>query len=93
MEKQTPVTKINAGAVSCALWENEISTNGHTAKVLRATVDRRFKAEDGTWRSSSSFSRNEIPLAIFCLTKAFEAIIKMAGNSSQEDGNGSRDVS
>ncbi len=91
MEKQKPVTKISAGSVTCALWENEISTNGHTAKILKATVERRYKDKDGEWKSSSSFSRNEIPLAIYCLQRAFESIIKMAGNAPQENGNGSRD--
>ena len=31
---------------------------------------------DGEWKSSGSFSRNEIPLAIYCLQKAFEHMIE-----------------
>jgi hypothetical protein len=34
---------------------------------LKATLERRFKDASGTWKSSNSFSRNEIPLAIHCL--------------------------
>jgi len=41
---------------------------------MKATIDRRYKDKDGTWKSSGSFSRNEIPLAVFCLLKAFAAM-------------------
>jgi len=69
-----PVKKFGAGSVSCALWENEATVNGKKASILKATIDRRYKDKDGTWKSSGSFSRNEIPLAVFCLLKAFAAM-------------------
>ena len=70
-----PVKKFRAGQVACALWENEIVVQGSTKKVLKASVERRYTDKSGAWKSSGSFSRNEIPLAIYCLQKAFEAII------------------
>ena len=54
--------------------------------VLKATVQRRYKDKDGNWKSSSSFSRNEIPLAIYCLQKAFEKIIE---TQIEDSDNGS----
>lgn len=38
---------------------------------------------DGHWRNSQSFSRNDIPLVIFALQKAFEAMIE--AHSGQDD--------
>jgi hypothetical protein len=70
-----PVKKFNAGSVSCALWENEATVDGRKANLLKDTVERRYKDRDGTWKSSGSFSRNEIPLAVFCLLKAFAAMV------------------
>jgi hypothetical protein len=58
--------------------------NGKKVTMLKATVERRFKDKDGQWKSSNSFSRNEIPLAIYCLQKSFEHII-----GSQQDEEGS----
>ena len=81
-KEKGPVVKIRAGTVSAALWENEIVANGRTIKVLKATVQRRYKNKSGTWQSSGSFSRNEIPLAIHCLQKAFEKIISLQVNDS-----------
>jgi hypothetical protein len=55
--------------------------------VLKASVSRRYKDRDGNWKSSQSFSRNEIPLAIYCLRKAFEKIIEK--ETAQGSSNGS----
>ena len=71
-----PVWKTKAGSVSGALWENTISVNGRDVVALKATVQRRYRDKDGTWKSSGSFSRNEIPLAIYCLQKCFEHMIE-----------------
>ena len=71
-----PVAKFRAGGISCALWENEISTqNGLKREVLKATIERRYKDKNGEWKSANSFGRNEMPLAIFCLARAFDKII------------------
>ena len=88
MTGQTPIAKFRAGQVSSALWENEIEVKGKTVTILKATVQRRYKDREGNWQSSGSFSRNEIPLAIYCLQKSFEKIIEKqqeaSGNSSNE---------
>ena len=70
-----PLKKFSAGSVSSAIWENEAIVAGKSASILKATVERRYKDKDGTWKSSGSFSRNEIPLAVFCLLKAFAAMV------------------
>ena len=87
MSQQTPVDKYRAGQVAAAIWRNEIQANGRTATIYKATVERRYKAADGTWKSSGSFSRNEIPLAVHCLQKAFERIIELQ-NEAPANGNG-----
>ncbi|MFC1765389.1 hypothetical protein ACFL6U_25375 [Planctomycetota bacterium] len=77
-----PIWKYKAGQVSGALWENEIAVNGKVMTVLKASVQRRFKDKDGQWKSSASFNRNEIPMAIHCLQKCFERIIELQQNES-----------
>jgi len=70
-----PIARFRAGQISCALWENEVQVNGTSKTMLEASVSRRYKDRDGEWKSSQSFSRNEIFLAIHCLNKAAEKII------------------
>jgi hypothetical protein len=87
MGTQQPLAKFRAGSVSCAVWENEATVNGRQVEILKATVERRFKDAKGDWKSSNSFSRNEIPLAIYCLEKAFEAIVGERNTKSNGNGN------
>lgn len=83
MASSKPYRKFSAGTVSCALWQNEATVNGRNVTMLKATVERRYKDGDGEWKSSNSFSRNEIPLAIYCLQKAFDEIVS---KGSSDDG-------
>ncbi len=85
MVGQTPIGKFKAGQVSSAVWKNEIQVKGAPVTVLKATVQRRYKDKDGNWQSSGSLSRNEIPLAIYCLQKAFEKIIE---TQHEDSGSG-----
>ena len=84
--QQMPVAKFRAGQVSSAVWRNEIQVKGKAITVLKATVQRRYKDKEGNWQSSGSLSRNEIPLAIYCLQKAFEKIIETQHEDSS-NGN------
>jgi len=72
--------------ISAATWEKQLSVKGRIAEVMKATVQRRYKDnKTDTWKSSASFSRDEIPLAIYCLQKCFEKIIET--QSEQSSGN------
>lgn len=85
MAHKAPVQKYRAGPITVALWDNEIVANGRPIRVLKATVERRYKDNtDGTWKSSGSFARNELPLAIWCLQKAFGHMIE-EGNTRSDD--------
>ena len=65
-----------------------MNINGKTVTVFKATVQRRYKDKtSGEWKSSGSFGRNEIPLAIFCLQKALEEIIAMQNQASENAGS------
>jgi hypothetical protein len=71
-----PIAKFRAGQVSCALWENQATIDGRIVTVLKATIERRYRDAGGSWKSSNSFGRNEIPLAVHCLQKAFDHIVE-----------------
>lgn len=80
-----PMKKWNAGQVSCALWNNEIKVDGRSVSMLKASVERRYKDKDDKWKSSTSFSRNEIPLAIHVLNQAFAAMIEQRDQDEQPE--------
>ena len=85
METQKPVARFRAGPIACAIWENQIVVEGKPQVVLKASVSRRYKDRYGAWKSSQSLSRNEIPLAIHTLQKAFEAMLERGQEHEEGD--------
>ncbi len=84
MANNKPKEKISAGLVSCALWENDVTTrDGRTVTVLKATIERRYKDAAGGWKSSNSFGRNEVAQAIYCLTKAYAAMVEKTSEDEE----------
>src|SRR4030042_4663676 len=81
-----PVEKCRAGSIACALWANDIRVGNVTKTVLKCTVERRFKDSDGTWKSTGSYGRNEIPLVVHCLQQAFAYMIDDSAKRSEEGG-------
>jgi hypothetical protein len=79
MATQQPIERFRAGPVSCALWRNEVTVKGERKSIVKASVSRRYRDRNDEWQTSQSFSRNEIPLAIYCLQKAFGSMIENAG--------------
>ena len=79
-----PVKKFRVGQVNCALRENELTVNGSTVTKLSATLERRYKGRDGSWKSSGSFGRNDIPLVIWCLQKAFDSMLDERALNGEE---------
>ena len=71
-----PLKKFRAGQITCALWENEAKVNGRTVRMLKATVERRYKDKNGEWQNTSSFGRNDIPLVKYCLDRAFAHMVE-----------------
>ncbi len=68
-----PVKKIQVGAVSAALWRNNVTLrSGQEIESLSVTLDRRYKDKNGEWRSTTSLQANDVPKAVLALAKAFD---------------------
>lgn len=85
MAQTKPVAKFRAGAISSAIWTNDIRVGNVTKTALKCTVERRYKDASGEWKSTGSYGRNDIPLVMHVLSQAFAYIIDDS-NSRNEDG-------
>ncbi|MDX2198773.1 MAG: hypothetical protein SF069_07360 [Phycisphaerae bacterium] len=65
-KKQKPAHTIKLGRVKAAIWANQSEKGGTRYNV---TLTRLYKEGD-TWKDSSSFGRDELPLAIKVLDLA-----------------------
>lgn len=88
MVAQQPIERIRAGSVSCGIWSNPVTVDGKQRTILKASISRRYRDSNNEWRSSQSLSRNEIPLAIYCLQTAFEWMISKTRDDDELSGTG-----
>ena len=58
-EKQRPTHEIRMGAVKASIWENASNSGG---SFLTASFHTLYRDQDGNWRSSSSFGRDDLLL-------------------------------
>jgi len=73
MSKEQPVKKFKVGGIQVAVWENRIpNKEGHEDLLQSVTIERRYKDEQGNWRSATSFRTADLPKLLFALTKAYE---------------------
>lgn len=84
MAQTKPVAKFRAGAISSAIWTNDIRVGNVTKTVLKCTVERRYKDASGEWKSTGSYGRNEIPLVMHVLSQAFAYIINDDNNRNDD---------
>ncbi|MBT4820311.1 MAG: hypothetical protein HOJ57_28600 [Lentisphaerae bacterium] len=79
-----PVTKFVAGGVSAALWRNTLKLrNGQEIETLSASLERRYKDQNGDWKSSGSFGSNDIPKAMLVLSKAYDYMVSKGSDDGQ----------
>jgi hypothetical protein len=85
MDAKKPMAQFRAGLVSSAVWKNQIDSGGQSRTILKASLVRRYMDESGAWQSTHSFSRNDIPLAIHVLQKAFETMLQTPAEEAPAD--------
>lgn len=86
MTGNTPIKRISAGQITAALWENEVKINGQPTTVLKVSVQKAYKDKTGTWKTSASFNKTEIPLVQFVLQKAWETMLGERTVSATDSG-------
>jgi hypothetical protein len=73
MLKDQPIKKFKIGGIQVAVWANRIPNKEGGNDVLHSvTIERRYKDEQGNWRSATSFRTGDLPKLMFALTKAYE---------------------
>jgi hypothetical protein len=72
-EKNPPIKKFKAGAISAAVWENQAQNNkGEVISFKSISFDRNYKDANGEWQKTNSLRTSDIPKAVLVLSKAYE---------------------
>ena len=80
-QKNRPVHEVRMGRIKAAIWENE-TQNGMRHNV---TISRLYK--DGeSWKDSTSFGRDDLPLVEKVAAQAHAWIFAHGGDAAGNDG-------
>ena len=80
--KARPVHEVRLGRIKAAIWEND-TQNGARHNV---TVSRIYKDGD-TWKDSSSFGRDDLPLVAKVADQAHSWIFGQGSGSGNEQSS------
>ena len=79
-----PEKRFKAGSCEAAVFENEIKHNGDTLRVKKVAIQKRYKAQDDTWKSTYSLDVNDIPKIMLALSKAYEYLVVREDSLNEE---------
>lgn len=70
-----PEIKFSTGAISAAVWKNQVVKDGKISEFRSISLQRRYTDKDGTWKSTNSMRVNDLPRAALVLNKAYEHLV------------------
>lgn len=74
-----PVESFRLSGISLGIFENESTHDGQTQKYLKANIDKRYRDnKSGEWRSTSSFSLDDLLRLRAVIDKAVDYMINHA---------------
>ncbi len=69
-----PERVIRIGPISGSVFVNEIETEGGTRSIRAVKFERRYKDSEGEWKSTSTFTLADLPVAIAVLSRALQYV-------------------
>ena len=84
-EKQKSNKKFKAGAVTAAVWANEMNDRqGNKFSVYTVVFERSYKDRDGNWKSTNSLRVNDIPKVKLVAQEDYKYLVR---KNNEDNGN------
>jgi hypothetical protein len=87
MSSKKPIHEVRLGRIKAAIWENE-TQNGSRHNV---TFTRLYRDDNGNWKDSGSFGRDDLPLLAKVADMAHTWIFMQKQEDSKDNGSKERD--
>lgn len=75
-----PVKIFRIRGISASIFANPVKTNGKDSIFYKVSIQRTYK-EDDEFRTTNSFSRDDLPLVWLLTQKAWEFVLTEEANS------------
>lgn len=85
-EKNMPLFKESMrGLITVTVWENKIQReDGSSFTARTASLNRRYKDQNGEWKSTSTLRESDIPKAILAMQRAYEKLTVYNTEATEE---------
>ena len=69
-----PEKTFRAVNVEAAVWLNETEKDGKKIRNFSVTIQKSYKDDDGNWKTTKTFFRDDLPKLRLVIDKAYEFI-------------------
>src|SRR5258708_7875133 len=83
-ENNRPVKVYRFRSVSASVFENNAKTDGRDRTFHKVSLQRSYRDGDG-WKTTTSFGRDELPIAKLLLEQAWQYILEIEASRNRED--------
>lgn len=78
-----PVKAFRLRGLSASVFENHTTVNDRTITFLKVSLQRTYKDGD-EWKTTTSLSRDDLPVALLLLQRAWEFILDTEASRSKD---------
>ena len=79
-----PEITFRHGLCSASVFMNEYAREDETFQIRNVSFQRRYRDNEGEWKTSGSLRVNDIPKAVLVLNKAYE-FLTSNGNAAETE--------
>ena len=79
-----PVKTFRLRGISASVFENHAKTNGREVTFHKVSLQRSYKDGD-EWKTTTSFGRDDLPVAKLLLERAWEFILEAEASRGKDD--------
>ena len=83
MAQSKPVKTFRVRGISASVFENTTHADSQSVRFFKVSLQRAFK-QDGEFKHNSSFGRDDVPVAMHVLHKAWQFILDQEAASTAE---------
>jgi hypothetical protein len=83
-DKSKPIKNFRSGNIQASIWRNEVDKDGQTVVRHSVRIQKQFRDDDGDYKESNYYFRDDIPKLILVAQKAFEFISLSESKEAEE---------
>ncbi|MFC1762816.1 hypothetical protein ACFL6U_12155 [Planctomycetota bacterium] len=76
--------EFRSGSIQASVWENITVENGQTKRRRSVKIQKQYRDEEGVYKDTKTFFRDDIPRLILVAQKAYEHIALTESKDAME---------